>query len=87
MGSNSSVSRGPRTSVLPALSGALGGLPGSLLFACRLVPVRRVFTVPYGFGVELPILPCGPYARPLFGPLAVPPYFASFLVGVASPRL
>ena len=32
-------------------------------------------------------LPCGPYARPLFVPLAVPPYLASCLVGVASPRL
>ena len=59
----------------------------ALSFACRLVPVRRVFTVPCGFGVELCYLPCGPYARPLFGPLAVPPYLASCLVGVASPRL
>ena len=27
----------------------------ALSFACRLVPVRRVFTVPYGFGMELPL--------------------------------
>ena len=41
----------------------------ALSFACRLIPVRRVFTVPCGFGVELPLPPmralCSASLRPL----------------------
>ena len=58
----------------------------SSLPACwfRLVKFSRF---PVVFAWSFRCLPCGPYARPLFGPLAVPPYLASCLFGVASPRL
>ena len=59
----------------------------ALSSACRLVMVRRVFTVPCGLVWCFSYLPCGPYARPLFGPLAVPPFLTSGLVGMYSSRL
>ena len=59
----------------------------ALSSACRLVTVGRVFTVPCGLVWCFSYLPCGPYARPLFGLLAVPPFLPSRLVGMYSPRL
>ena len=73
----------PAQSVLPALSGVLGGLPGS--FLC--LPPGSGSSSFHGSlwfwrGASATF-----HARPLFGPLAVSPYLASCLVSVASPRL
>ena len=47
----------------------------ALSSACCLVTVRRVFTVPCGLVWCFSYLPCGPYARPLFGPLLFHRFF------------
>ena len=69
----------PSQSVLPALSGALGGLPGSLPASWFRFIEFSWFPVVLAWSFRS--LPCGPSSRPLFGPLAVPPFLASCLVG------
>ena len=87
VGSSSSVSRGTRP---VRSSGSVRGVRWSSWLSplpaawFRFVEFSRF---PVVLGWSFRYLPCGPYSRPLFGPLAVPPYLASCPVGIASPRL